>query len=104
MKVIKNKWIPFKGYKCINLFGILFTKSDLSDKDINHEAIHTKQMQEMLYIFFYLWYWIEYIVRRFSNSQHKAYKKVSFEQEAYYYESNLAYLRWRKRYSWLKFL
>ena len=26
MKVIQNKWIPFKGYKYINLFGLIFTR------------------------------------------------------------------------------
>ena len=41
MKIIKTKWFPFRGYKAINLFGILFTKGDLSDTEINHEAIHT---------------------------------------------------------------
>lgn len=24
MKIIRNKWIPFKGFKCINLFGVLY--------------------------------------------------------------------------------
>uniref|UniRef100_UPI003FEDC151 hypothetical protein n=1 Tax=Lachnospira sp. TaxID=2049031 RepID=UPI003FEDC151 len=28
MKVIQNKWIPFKGYKYINLFGLIFTRID----------------------------------------------------------------------------
>nr|DAX08762.1 MAG TPA: hypothetical protein [Bacteriophage sp.] len=42
MIIIKNKFIPFKGYKAINLFGILFTKDSLSNIDINHEKIHTK--------------------------------------------------------------
>ena len=62
MKIVKTKWFPFGGYKAINLFGILFTKSDLSETEINHEAIHTAQMKEMLYIFFYIWYAIEYII------------------------------------------
>lgn len=26
MKVIYNKIIPLKGYKCINLFGVLFVR------------------------------------------------------------------------------
>lgn len=41
MIIIKNKWFPFGKYKAINLFGILFTKSNLSEVEINHEAIHT---------------------------------------------------------------
>ena len=52
MKVIYNDLIPFKGFKAINLFGILFVKngSTISDVDLNHESIHIKQMKEMLYI------------------------------------------------------
>ena len=84
MRVIKTKHFPFGGYKAINLFGIIFTKGELSNKELNHEAIHTEQMKEMLYIFFYIWYGIEYlIIRLFHIKQHDAYKDVSFEEEAY---------------------
>lgn len=38
---IKNNIIPFGGYKVINLFGLIFTKSDLTDEDKNHENIHS---------------------------------------------------------------
>jgi hypothetical protein len=43
MKIIRNNIIPFKGYKAMNLFGILFVRGDtkLTDIDINHEAIHS---------------------------------------------------------------
>ena len=58
MKIIRNNIIPFKGFKAINLFGILFVRgnAELSDEVINHESIHTAQMKEMLYIPFYIWY------------------------------------------------
>lgn len=58
MRVIQNKWIPFKGYKYINLFGLIFTRdaSKINAKEYNHEKIHLKQMQEMLWLPFYLWY------------------------------------------------
>ena len=57
MKVIYNNVIPFKGYKCVNLFGVLFVRRGLgmSDVDLNHEAIHTAQMKEMLFVLFYLY-------------------------------------------------
>ena len=28
MKIIYNNIIPFKGFKCINLFGVLFARKD----------------------------------------------------------------------------
>lgn len=107
MIVIKNKWFPFGGYKTINLFGILFTKSKLDNITLNHEEIHTAQMKEMLFIFFYLWYSLEYLIIRLCNvkdKQNDVYHEVSFEEEAYNNEDNLNYLKTRKHYSWFKYL
>lgn len=65
MKVIYNKIIPFKGYKCINLFGVLFVRKGctMRESDYNHEAIHTKQMKELLYVSFYILYLLEWLYR-----------------------------------------
>lgn len=65
MKVIYNKIIPFKGYKCINLFGVLFVRKGctMRERDYNHEAIHTKQMKELLYVPFYILYILEWLYR-----------------------------------------
>lgn len=107
MKIVENNILPPKGYKILNLFGILFVRKDttLSPEDLNHENIHTVQMKEMLYIFFYLWYGVEYlIVRFFHKKQNSAYHDVSFEEEAHLNEDNLDYLSDRKHYSWFKFI
>ena len=103
MKIIINNILPLKGFKCINLFGILFCRKQLNKIDINHETIHTKQMQELLYIFFYLWYVIEYLVKLIIYRNTKlAYRNISFEREAYQNQYNLDYLNNRKHYSWFK--
>ncbi len=104
MKIIYNNLIPFNGYKAINLFGVLFVRKGctMSEIDINHEAIHTTQMKEMLYIFFYVWYIIEWGIRLFMKGN--AYRNISFEREAYANQNNLSYLNTRKRYAWLNFL
>ena len=93
MKIIKNSIIPFKGYKAINLFGILFVRKEyeLSKVDLNHEAIHTKQMKELLFVFFYIIYFLEWIVRLFINTN--AYRSISFEKEAYKHQNNFEYHR-----------
>ena len=106
MIIIKNNLIPFGDYNTINLFGILFTKEDsLSDKTINHELIHTAQMKEMGFIFFYLWYCIEYVlIRLFHKKQGDAYYDISFEEEAHNNDDNLEYLKTRKHYSWFKYI
>lgn len=98
MKVVYNNLIPFKGYKAINLFGIVFARRGtvLTDEDLNHEAIHTAQMKEMLYLFFYVWYVVEWIVRLFGTVN--AYRNISFEREAYANAGNLNYLSGRIPY------
>lgn len=106
MKIIHTKHFPFGRYTTINLFGILFTKSkQLLPRSINHEKIHTAQMKEMGYIFYYLWYGIEYlIVRFFHKKQNEGYHDVSFEEEAYCNQYDYSYLKNRKHYAWIKFL
>lgn len=107
MKVVYNNIIPFKGYKAINLFGILFVRKGaiLKDRDLNHEAIHTAQIKEMLYIFFYLWYAVEWIIGLIEyRNAHTAYRNISFEYEAYVNENNSNYLTTRESYAWYKYL
>lgn len=109
MKVIYNKFIPFKGYKAMNLFGIVFVRkgAKFTEVDYNHEHIHSKQMAEMLWVFFYLWYGIEYlIILCFSkwNKQNERYHDVSFEEEAHNNDKDLSYLEDRKPFAWLKYI
>lgn len=104
MRVIYNKWIPFKGFKCINLFGTLFVRKEcyMSAEDYNHEDIHTEQMKELLYIGFYLWYFIEWLIRLFKNGN--AYRNICFEKEAYNNDADFYYPDKRKPYAWLDYL
>lgn len=106
--IIVNKIIPFGSYTTINIFGIFFTKHKkgiLTNRTVNHELIHTAQMKELGYIGFYLWYGIEYLfIRLFHKKQGDAYADVSFEEEAYYNQNDLNYLKTRKHYSWFKYL
>lgn len=104
MIIIRNNIIPFKGFTAINIFGILFARKDavINDVTINHESIHTEQMKEMLYVFFYVWYLIEWIIRLFMKGN--AYKNISFEKEAYANQNNLSYTNTRKIYYWFKYI
>ena len=104
-KVVQNRFIPFKGFIAINLFGIIFTrdKSKLNDYIYNHEAIHTKQLLESGIIFFYIIYLIEWLIKLIIYKS-QAYKHLSFEVEAYNNMYNLNYLTSRKKYAWLKYI
>ena len=116
MKVIVNNLIPFEGYAYINLFGIIFTRNKdckISPIDLNHEAIHTLQMKYLLYMFFYLIYGLEWIIKVFvsiliknnkTNILNYAYHSLSFEQVAYNHEKDLNYLNNANPYEWIKYI
>ena len=101
MKVIFNSVIPFNGFTCINLFGILFVRKGcvMTRTDFNHEAIHTAQMKEF-YLPFYILYVLEWLCRliQFRDSR-KAYRAISHEREAYDNQGNQDYLTARKPYN-----
>lgn len=107
MKIVRNRFIPFKGFKAMNVCGVLFVRKDayISEKTTNHERIHTAQMKELGYVLFYLLYVVEWFFRLiwYWNFK-KAYRNISFEREAYTNESNLEYLKNRKYYVWIKCL
>lgn len=106
MKIIYNKWIPFPGYKCINLFGVIFARkgANIDEETLNHEAIHTAQMKELAYVFFYLLYFIEFLIYLIRDLKfHESYRKVSFEKEAHENDKNPDYLTSRKHYAWFKY-
>ena len=122
MKIIRNKYIPFPGYKAINLFGVLFVKNNakIDEVTMNHESIHSRQFVELMVLFavatvfirwwlpalapfaFYVWYVLEWLIRLFMRGN--AYRNISFEREAYANEANPEYLKNMKWGSWLKYL
>lgn len=105
MKIKYSKHIPFKGFKAINLFGIIVVRkgSKVDGQTINHEKIHTKQMRELLYIPFYILYGAEWLIKLLFHGR-KSYYNVSFEREAYDNDADFHYLENRKPYNWLKYL
>lgn len=107
MKIIRNSILPPKGFAAINLFGLLFARktAKITTMTLQHESIHTMQMKEMLYVFFYLWYVVGWLIRlAVLRDSHKAYRTISFEQEAYTYEIDATYKHWREPYCWTKYL
>lgn len=104
--LVKNNLIPFKGFVAINLFGLVFVRRKewerktpaQQDKILRHEAIHTRQMVELLVIGFYALYlleWAYWLIFRPLN----AYRHISFEREAYDKERNNTYLGTRRHFA-----
>lgn len=105
MITIRNKTIPFGRYKAMLLFGLLFVKGNMTDIDMNHEAIHDIQCREMLYVGFYLWYLIEWVVRLLIyRNWSAAYRNISFEREAYSNERNLNYTNERELFNFINYI
>ena len=55
MKIIRNKFIPFPGYKAINLFGVLFVSISFDreayENDVNPEYLSKRNRFE----------WVKYL-------------------------------------------
>ena len=79
-------------------------KSRYGEVTDNHERIHGEQQKELLVLPFLLWYGVEWLVGliRYRNAS-KAYRNISFEQEAYINQYDLKYLKGRRRFSWIKY-
>lgn len=105
MKVIYNRLLPPKGFKAINLFGVVLVRKGcrMTAADLNHEAIHTAQMRELLYVPFYLLYVLEWLwlLPRYPK-RHEAYRNISFEREAYAHQAEPDYLKARPKFNQYK--
>ena len=86
---------PFGIYMDDEVYDSVYTRQ--------HEAIHWRQQTEMLYIFFYLWYFIEWIIKLLTPPV-GAYKDISFEREAKHNQRYTGYLDTRKRFAWYELI
>lgn len=103
-----SKHIIPKGFIGLTLYPFIFLKRKELKLDtilINHEKIHLKQQLELLVIFFYVFYGLEWLIKLFKyKNSYIAYQNLSFEREAYQNETNLNYTKTRKNWAFLKYL
>ena len=108
MFIIVNSWLFPKNIRGLAIFPFIILK-EKKFKSIptlmNHERIHIRQQLELLWIFFFIWYGIEFLIRwlQYKNTN-QAYLHISFEREAYQNDSNLNYLNSRKLWCFTKYL
>ena len=102
MRIIPNNIIPIPGFTSLNFFGLLFVRKSrmdkLTNKVMNHEYIHTEQMKELWYVGFYVIYVAEWLFNLVFHTKN-AYKRISFEREAYQHQADLDYLKTRKKFA-----
>ena len=131
---IYNDIIPFPGFMMMNINGLLFIRSEykgkISDSSLNHEAIHSRQQWEMLFLTFiivciiqlylgqiiwwlltivpilsfYILYLLFWLIQTILPPWDTAYYDICFEVETYSNEKNLSYLKKRKPFSWVKYI
>ena len=64
MKIVSNRFVPFPGFKAVNLLGVMFVRRGfrVTEVDIRHEQIHTRQMLELGVLPFYVLYVAEWLL------------------------------------------
>ena len=120
MRVVENNILPLFGFKAMTVLKwILVHKGvELSEVDVNHEAIHWEQEKELLIVGFYLLYVLMFLYetvrclfdkkrgykeKSYRNGLFKrAYRSIAFEREAYQNEADTLYVYQRKHFAWIK--
>lgn len=111
--VVRSKHIPPKPFFGISLAGFFIFRKDgrLTEVDVRHEHIHFLQQLEWLFVGFFVLYHVEYLwhlVRlllkrpkgqRFGQVSMEAYRRISFEREAYRHEREVDYLKTRRHWA-----
>lgn len=108
MFLIVAKYLIPKGYRGMALFPFVLVKYGFDKTNevfVNHEKIHLKQQLELLIIPFFIWYFLEYLIRliQYKNAE-LAYRNISFEREAYAKETDLNYLKNRSFFQFLHYI
>lgn len=107
MFLIVTKYLIPKGYRGLAAFPFVFVKYRVDKENLvflNHEKIHLRQQLELLVLPFFIWYFMEYLVRLVQyRKADLAYRNISFEREAYANENDLEYLKHRPFFRFLKY-
>jgi len=90
-----------RHFYAINLCGFILARRPLTETELRHERIHSRQQRELLYVGFLVWYGVEWLCHY--ARQHDAwaaYQSIRFEREAYQHQGDPAYLKRRRPYQW----
>ncbi len=106
--IVISKFLVPKGFIGLTLYPFILLKTKelkLNESIVNHEKIHLRQQLELLIVFFYIFYTMEWLVKcyKFKNRK-EAYRNISFEREAYSNENDKTYLKKKKIWSFISYL
>jgi hypothetical protein len=112
MIIVRNKLTGFLlpgrfPAMCIWPFLLIRPVTNLPEISVilRHERIHARQQLEMVWLFFFLWYITEFLIRFLVlRDRMKAYPRLAHEREAYKHDNDPDYLKKRKPYAWIRYL
>jgi hypothetical protein len=108
MFLIITKFLIPKGYRGFAVFPFVFHRNHSDREDlvfVNHEKIHLRQQLEMWLVSFFIWYFIEFLLRFIQyRNWNLAYQNISFEREAYENETEPDYLKRRSFWGFRKYI
>lgn len=98
--------VPFLWVDGMALFPLVLVRSrEPGPVLLQHERIHLRQQLELGILPFYVWYLVEYLIRRAQYGNHYlAYLNISFEREAYTNEATPDYLKKRPLFAFRRYL
>ena len=125
MKVIYNRFVPFKGSYAITIIKWIFVRDEykyldgsrIYNKMINHKSIHEQQILDFTptvfpnwlrytigSICFYLLYGLEWLFKLIPCliKKKNVYRSLCAEQEAFKNEVDPDYINKREKLAWLK--
>lgn len=90
--LVKNKIIPFKGFKGITIQPFVFYREELELSEKMHELVHVEQQRKYSPFLFFIIYIIDYLIelsyyKKNNLNPYLQYKKIKFEVEQYNYEN-----------------
>ena len=110
LKKVYCKHFPFAGYKALTICPWVFIRESAKQRytptDNRHETTHGYQQIETLWILFFVLYGLEWLIKlsfcKFNSD--RAYRSISFEQEAYANQGKVDYNNTRKHYAWVRYI
>ena len=108
MILLVTKYLIPRGYSGFTVFPFVFIKDAKDKMDsilLNHEKIHLRQQIETGFLLFFIWYFLEFLIRLLIyRNRSKAYLNIGFEKEAYANEKDLNYLKKRSFWRFLEWV
>lgn len=110
LKTIYTAHFPKKGFTALTICPYVFVRSDekqrFTKKVERHETTHALQQIEMLWILFAVLYGMEWLLKlpfcKFNTD--RAYRSISFEQEAYEHQDEFGYNHVRRHYAFARYI